>query len=629
MTADPPVDLRSVLGAFPEGSVIVLDRQLRHVFAAGSTFSAHPPGHPPVEGRTVHELLPPSHAGVVEPHLRAALAGETRRFEFASGGRVFEMRAAPLAHDGAEPDGVLVVVLDVTPRKLAESRQAALIRIADAALSDSDLPSVLTRIHEVLRGLMPADNFYIALLDPETRQLEFPYFVDRADPPPPPRPPGRGITEYVLRTGVPLLADPETYEGLRRSGEILERGSPSIDWVGVPLRLPGHATGESLGVLAVQSYDPAVRYGAVEVELLQFVSTQVAVAVERKRAEERLRVSAEGMRRWIHVLQERNQQIETLRQMVTTLQTCRTVDEVYDTGGRFARRLFRTEAGALLCSQGQNGMLRPVAAWGHSEAPVGEVPAEGCRALRDRRASLSAGEDAVAPCSHRRPTDGSRTLCVPLISQGELLGVLSLTSRPNPEGNGGSLSEATQRLAVTVADGIALAAANMGLRDLLRDQAVRDPLTGLYNRRYMEETFRRELARAGRHGGTLGVLLVDLDGFKAFNDREGHAAGDSLLQQVGRLLGSVVRAEDVACRYGGDEFLVLLPGAAAPDLASRGEQVCSALRSAPAFAAAAVTVSIGAAVHPANGSDLDGLLRAADAALYRAKAAGKDRTVLA
>ena len=170
------------------------------------------------------------------------------------------------------------------------------------------------------------------------------------------------------------------------------------------------------------------------------------------------------------------------------------------------------------------------------------------------------------PCPHGvLPAGESDSFCVPLVAQGEALGVLHLAALRAPDGNGADLpdplSSTTQSLAIAVAQNVALSLANLQLRETLHQQSVRDPLTGLYNRRYLEETMVREEARAKRTRSTLGVILLDVDHFKQFNDTYGHGAGDKVLQSVGRLLKARVRAEDVVCRYGGEEFIVVMPGA--------------------------------------------------------------------
>ncbi len=181
-----------------------------------------------------------------------------------------------------------------------------------------------------------------------------------------------------------------------------------------------------------------------------------------------------------------------------------------------------------------------------------------------------------------------------------------------------------------------LAAANARLLELqamLREQAIRDPLTGLYNRRYLDETLPREVARARRAGAPIGVLLADLDHFKRINDTYGHAAGDAALQAVAVVLRSCIRAEDIACRYGGEEFLLVLPGAELPMLLVRATLIRERIRDLviplPAGTIHNLTLSVGVAALPANGDSMPQVLAAVDAALYRAKRQGRDRVELA
>ena len=168
---------------------------------------------------------------------------------------------------------------------------------------------------------------------------------------------------------------------------------------------------------------------------------------------------------------------------------------------------------------------------------------------------------------------------------------------------------------------------------LLREQSVRDHLTGLFNRRYMEETLERELLRAARKQLSLGIIMLDVDDFKLFNDTWSHAAGDEVLRELGSLLLRQVRGEDIACRYGGDEFILILPDASREVTRERAELICE---NAKQFrlqfegqSLAAVTLSLGVAVFPEHGSTSTAILRAVDAALYRAKHEGRGRVVVA
>lgn len=189
-----------------------------------------------------------------------------------------------------------------------------------------------------------------------------------------------------------------------------------------------------------------------------------------------------------------------------------------------------------------------------------------------------------------------------------------------------------RRLGLVWSEQISLAIANVKLRDQLRDQSIRDPLTGLFNCRYLLETCRREFSRAAR-GKQPVSLSIDVDHFKQFNDNHGHDAGDTVLREVGNCLESLFRSEDVACRFGGEKFVVLLPGAPIEIAAKRAEELRSNIEALSVRYLETnlprITISVGVAAFPEAGDNPQSLLLAADAALYRAKEGGRNRVELA
>jgi PAS domain S-box-containing protein len=202
------------------------------------------------------------------------------------------LRADSIRGDSGEVTGFISIHTDITDTKWNQALQSALYRIAEEMSRAIDLGSFYSAIHEIIAGLMYAKNFFIALYDEESKMVSFPCFVDEVDPTPAPRNLKRGLTEYVLRTGEPLLASKETLKGLTARGEIEVVGTVPEDWVGVPLR-----TGEkTIGVLAVQSYSKEIRFGDREMDVLTFVSRNISSALERKRSEEELRKSEEKYR---------------------------------------------------------------------------------------------------------------------------------------------------------------------------------------------------------------------------------------------------------------------------------------------------------------------------------------------
>src|ERR1700733_6962991 len=193
---------------------------------------------------------------------------------------------APLLLDGRMA-GFYAGYHDISDRKRVEALSSALYRVAEKSSSAHDLQQFFAAVHGILDELMYARNFYIALYDPASELLSFPYFVDEQDVAPAPKKLGRGLTEYLLRTGEPLLATPEILEAMVVRGEVARNGSKSLDWMGVPLKVGNH----TFGALVVQTYSKHIRYGSRDKEILTFVARQLASAVEIKRNEQALRRS--------------------------------------------------------------------------------------------------------------------------------------------------------------------------------------------------------------------------------------------------------------------------------------------------------------------------------------------------
>ncbi|HMA43219.1 MAG TPA: PAS domain S-box protein [Gemmatimonadales bacterium] len=242
-----------------------------------------------VVGRHHYEFLDQADPANLDAMRRFVLAGnrdldaEYHEFDRLGRRRVFVCNSVGFVEDGA-----LVRLWgtqrDVTERRRAEQVQSATYRISEAANAAHTLPDLYRAVHAIVAELMPARNLYIALYDETAQTLSFPYFQDEFDTGFPAKPLGRGLTEYVLRTGAPLLATPEVYSRLVEQGEVELIGTPSLDWVGVPLKAGGH----TIGVIAVQTYSAGVRYGERERQILEFVSTQIALVIERKRAEQQV-----------------------------------------------------------------------------------------------------------------------------------------------------------------------------------------------------------------------------------------------------------------------------------------------------------------------------------------------------
>jgi diguanylate cyclase (GGDEF)-like protein len=326
-------------------------------------------------------------------------------------------------------------------------------------------------------------------------------------------------------------------------------------------------------------------------------------------------------------LRARTAQLTTLSELSGVLGICITMEEFHSAVATTLARAVPGSAGAIGIISNSRSLVEVPVRWGTDRMLLEPYAPDHCCALRSGRPF--GGEPAALPisCSHGRLTANHRSLCVPLVAQGETLGVLHLWL---PAGMPVDEADHCQELVISIGEHLALALANLKAHDALRHQATRDPLTGAYNRRFMMEALERELLRARRAGRSVGLLMLDVDHFKQFNDAFGHQAGDEVLKVVVQQIRESVRAEDYVCRYGGEEFAVLLPEADTQAACERAEQLRRLVEAATrGREGGAVTVSVGVAASPGHGTSSAELISRADAALYAAKRAGRNRIQLA
>jgi diguanylate cyclase (GGDEF)-like protein/PAS domain S-box-containing protein len=330
----------------------------------------------------------------------------------------------------------------------------------------------------------------------------------------------------------------------------------------------------------------------------------------------------------VNELTERSRKGALLAKMGELLQSGTNMAEAFSIVTGFAPKIFPGWRGAIVLLNSARNLLEVAGSWDNCQLSSIFFEPNACWALRTgHRYQVEAG-DRSAPCAHAAAVSGSY-VCVPVLAHGEALGIIHFQIP------GGKLevSESEISLVGTFADQIGLSIANIRLCEALRGQSIRDPLTGLFNRRYLEETFDREMHRVARAKQPLGVLIIDLDHFKKFNDKFGHDAGDIVLQEAGSFFARKVRAEDIACRYGGEEFVLVLPNADLAMTQKRGEELCVDAKKLQVIhkgkPLGPITISVGVAAFPFHGSNQRELLSAADTALYQAKGAGRDRVVVA
>jgi diguanylate cyclase (GGDEF)-like protein len=315
--------------------------------------------------------------------------------------------------------------------------------------------------------------------------------------------------------------------------------------------------------------------------------------------------------------------------MSDLLHACYDEQETYQVVEKVCQKLFPQDSGCLCIMDPVEPHLKVVEFWG-TPAEHAAVPPE-----TDITDPVST-ERSAALCPYQSVCSEQDCLCVPISASGEILGLLSLCFREEQgeesEDPYNDSPKAKQAILSRVAEHYALSLINLRLRETLRMESIRDPLTGLFNRRYMEESLEREARRAKRHDTSIGIIMLDIDHFKSFNDVYGHDAGDMVLQELGLFLQRNTRGEDIACRYGGEEFLLIMPEAPLDNVIQRAKDLHAGIRNLKIIyhgQPLRITVSIGVAVLPHHSSNVRELVKVADLAMYQAKRSGRDHVMVA
>ncbi len=392
-----------------------------------------------------------------------------------------------------------------------------------------------------------------------------------------------------------LLRDYETDTLFEELCRVVETGSP------LPSRpivhtAPGSDDGPSRRAFEVR----AARLGDGVVAAWEDVTERVATETE---------------------LERRNTELLVAGELAELLQAVESADELFGLAASFGERLFHGLSGALFLLNESGNHVEAMASWGDDVAGEQVFDPHDCWALRRGRRHGSLNDESAPRCPH--VGEGLEAfLCVPLVAQGQAIGVFHLVGGDR---GGPSSRVPVEALAVSVAEHIGLALTNLRLLESLRHRSIRDPLTGLFNRRYLEETLEREIKRAERSGSPLSLMMLDIDDFKMFNDTHGHTPGDALMRELSGLLQRHTRGGDAACRLGGDEFLLLLPETSVDDATRRAQELREEVEGfeiAIGGEVVSVTVTVGVATFPDHAGDMASLVRAADEAMYQAKHAG-------
>lgn len=323
---------------------------------------------------------------------------------------------------------------------------------------------------------------------------------------------------------------------------------------------------------------------------------------------------------------EERRQVQRLFQMTDMLQSANGYSDANAVLGATVETLLEGFSGALYVFNNSRDRLELSMGWNwpEEERLLKTLSPSHCWALKRGKAHVNASGPGMLRCEHH--SSGLTVLEVPMMAHGEIQGMFKVaTGADNPEAR----LERVKPLAEAIADAMSLAVSNIALREKLRTQALRDPLTGLYNRRYMEDALERYASLAERSGTPLSAIMIDLDHFKKLNDEHGHAMGDAVLREVAGAIMGALRPSDVACRYGGEELVVILPECDLTEALAKAETLRSRIEALSAIHDAHISASFGVASLPETTKLISELLSMADAALYQAKEAGRNRVVSA
>lgn len=416
---------------------------------------------------------------------------------------------------------------------------------------------------------------------------------------------------------------------------VFKRKDLQFHWMFVLFSVFIFACGTTHLVSIVNIWKPAYWLDAMLKSITAVVSMATAIFLwplvprasrfidEKQRAAQELAAVNRRLSDSLELLRKRSSELDRLNVMSDLLQTSRNIDDFGSTVVRAVNDLGVSPLGALYLREPGQPLMRAVASWGDAQLQDSVLPAEQCHALTGRGDDHCDTQDRCALLQSL----GHNHVCAPLVSGGDILGILHFRAVPNPD------DPHTKAVVETLAERAAVALANIRLRENLVAKSIRDPLTGLFNRRFLDEAMPLEEGRARRSGGGFGVVMFDLDRFKQLNDTYGHDAGDAALRAFAKLLQGNVRSGDIACRYGGEEFVLVLPGASLADAVHRAERIRWALSRQTlehcGEVLGAVTVSAGVAAYPNQGTEATVIVRAADRALYRAKENGRNRVEVA
>ncbi|KAA8666584.1 sensor domain-containing diguanylate cyclase [Vibrio gigantis] len=337
------------------------------------------------------------------------------------------------------------------------------------------------------------------------------------------------------------------------------------------------------------------------------------VEEEQKKQDERIR--------------QRTHEIELMHRLANMLAACNNMVEAQQIVSDILPRILGNVNGSVSLMRASRNQLITQLDWGEAWLGSASFAPEECWSLRKGRAHQSNDDFHSLTCGHMHEMENNQTLCIPLTAHGNTIGIMHLYFGVGDI----NIDPITEQLAFSVSEHLGLALANLSLQEKLRSQALSDPLTGLFNRRFFEQKLEEHSMNSATSEQPLSLLMLDLDHFKRFNDNFGHDAGDFVLKEISALLKQSVSEDEIACRLGGEELAVLLPHYTMQQATEFGQTLCDAVRSMhlehKGLSLGQLGVSIGVATYPKPASDTESLVKMADNALYMAKDMGRSRVV--